>query len=297
MSTVIESQASPPPGREDPWRLGWRYVRHVGPNGEISCEQIPLTEDGLLFPEEGDFVVTNDIHVIDCNYLYAALKQWAARREGALVLADHRVDWETPGLRALGPDVVVFDGLREKWDINRGTLPVKTFGARTLLVMEVTSPNTRPNDLGIKVEFYHRVGARFYAIVDRRETQQGVDVHLIGYRADPATPDSFVEVEPDERGWIWLETVGLWLGLVDDRTVLFEENGDRIPDYAEAVQEMQNAEARTTAAEGRAAAEADARRLADARAAAAEARAKELEAELQRLRGQSNGASPNGAAP
>ncbi len=291
MSTVIESQASPtPPEKEDPWQLGWRYVPHVGPDGETTYEQVPLTEEGLLFPEEGDFVVTNDIHVIDCHYLYAALKQWAARREGALVLADHRVDWETPGLRPLGPDVVVFDELREKWDVNRGTLPVKTFGARTLLVVEVTSPNTRPNDLGIKVEFYHRVGALFYAIVDRHETRRGVDVRLLGYRADPATPDRFVEVEPNDQGRLWLDMVRLWLGLENDQAVLYEENGDRIPDYAGAVQEKQNADLR-------AAAEADARRLADARAADAEARMKELEAELQRLRINRNGGAPNGSAP
>jgi Uma2 family endonuclease len=296
MSTVIESEASPPPEKDDPWRLGWRYVPHVGPDGETTYEQVPLTEDGLLFPEEGDFVVTNDSHVIDCNYLYAALKHWATRREGGLVLEDHRVDWETPGLRPLGPDIAVFDELREKWDPHRGTLPVKTFGARTLLVMEVVSPNTRSNDLGIKVEFYHRVGARFYAIVDRHETREGVDARLFGYRANPTAPDGFIKAEPDERGWIWLETVGLWLGLVDERAALFEENGERIPDYGEAMQEKQNAYARIAAAEGRAATEADARRIAEQRTAAAEARVKELEAALQRLRGHPNAGASNGAA-
>jgi colicin import membrane protein len=269
MSTVIESQASPPPPpKEDPWRLGWRYVPHVGPDRETTYEQVPLTEEGLLFPEEGDFVVTNESHHIDCFYLKAALKLWAARREGALALGDHRVDWGVSGLRPLGPDVVVFDGLHEAWDPHRGTFPVKTFGARTLLVIEVTSPDSRPNDLGIKVEFYHRVGALFYAIVDRHETRGQEDGRLLGYRADPAIPDHFVEVGPDERGRLWLESVRLWLTIENDRAVLYEENGDRIPSYAEAIRDKQSAEARI---------------------AAAEARTKELEAELQRLRGNLNG--------
>ena len=267
MSTITEPQASPPPEKEDPWRYGWRYAHRVGPDGTETIEEVPLTEEGLLFPEEGDFVVTNECHHIDCNYLYAALTQWAARREGALTLADHRVDWETAGLRPLGPDVVVFDGLRQTWDIHRGTLPVRTFGARTLLVIEVTSPDSRPNDLGVKVEFYHRVGAHFYAIVDRHETRRGVDLRLLGY---PATPDQFVEAEPDERGWLWLETVRLWLAVEDGRAVLYDEEGERILDYSEAI--------------ARVSVEAEARQEAEQACQEAEVRIIELEAELKRLR-------------
>ncbi len=96
---------------------------------------------------------------------------------------------------------------------------------------------------------------------------------------------------------MWLETVRLWLGLENDRAVLYEERGARIPDYAEVVQTAGEAEARAHA-------EAEARQAAEARAAAeaaarqaAEARLKELEAEIQRLRAQSQGGPPNPAAP
>ncbi len=169
------------------------------------------------------------------------------------------------------------------------------FRARTLLVIEVTSPDTRANDLGVKVEFYHRVGALFYAIVDRHETRRGVDLRLIGYRADPATPDHFLEAPPDERGRLWLVPAHLWLTVEDGRAVLYDENGRRIPDYAEVVRTAGEAEARARAeSEARKAAEDQALAEAEKRRAA-EARMKEMEAELRRLRGE--GGPPNPAAP
>ncbi|HVS37736.1 MAG TPA: Uma2 family endonuclease [Gemmataceae bacterium] len=290
-STTTETGATPQPvavEKEDPWRCGWRYVRRQRPDGTEYREQVPLGPEDILFPQEEDFIVHTEGHNDDCRYLKTVLQERARGREGMLVLCDHRVDWEVTGLRPLGPDVAVFDGLREAWDRHRGTLPVRTWGARTLLVIEVTSPDSRVNDLGIKVEFYHRVGALFYAVVDRRESRRDAETRLFGYHVDPANPGRYSEVQPDERGRIWLETVRLWLGLENDRAVLYEERGDRIPDYAEVVQTAGEAEAHAQA-------EADARIAAEARAVAAEARAEELEAELQRLRGQ--GGPPNPAAP
>ncbi len=179
----------------------------------------------------------------------------------------------------------------------RGTFPVRTFGARTVLVIEVTSPDTRANDLGIKVEFYHRVGALFYAVVDRRESRRQGASRLLGYHADPTHSGRYAEVPPDERGRLWLETVGLWLGLEDDQAVLYDERGARIPGHVEAVRTAEQAEALLKAeAEARRIAEAHAKAEAEARQAV-EVRMKELEAELQRLRGQPPGGPPNPASP
>ena len=288
MSTTTDTGATAPkpptpPEQEDPWRYGWRYVRREGPDGQVEYEQVPLGPRDILFPQEEDFIVHTDGHNEDCRYLKTALKAWAAGRDGVLVLCDHRVDWQVEGIEPLGPDVAVFDGLRDAWDPNRGTFPVRTFGARTLLVVEVTSPDSRADDLGIKVQFYHQFGVLFYAVVDRRQTRRGPELQLFGYRVDPGNPGQYTEVRPDERGRIWLEKVWLWLGLENDRAVLYDERGARVPDYNEVARMKQ--------------AEAEARQAAEARAAAAEARAKELEAEIQRLRAQSQGGPPNPAAP
>ena len=46
------------------------------------------------------------------------------------------------------------------------TLDVAAEGARPALVVEVTSPSTRENDLGTKPDFYHRAGVPLYVIAD-----------------------------------------------------------------------------------------------------------------------------------
>jgi len=57
MSTIDdpEAEAMPVPGSpEDPFRHGWRYRPVKQPDGRVEVEQIPLTLEDLLFPEEGD---------------------------------------------------------------------------------------------------------------------------------------------------------------------------------------------------------------------------------------------------
>ena len=297
MSTVLDPQPSPTPEKEDPWRLGWRYVRHEGPDGLVGYERVPLRQEDLLHPQEDDFIVTNDAHGRDCTYLRNVFEAWAAGKEGALVLADTRVDWQAAGVEPHGPDLAVFQGVRD-WNPTDGTFTVADHGARPLLVVGVTSPSTRDNDLDDKVVEYHRAGVPFYGIVDRRVGGQGLEGRLLGYRANH---EAYVRLPLDERGRLWLEPVGLWLAFEDGRAVCYDGQGKRQEEYAMAVREKRVAETRAAAeadsrriAETRAAAEADARRLAETRAAAAEARTQELEAELQRLRGA--GGPPNPAA-
>ena len=43
--------------KDDPFRYGWRYVRRTQPDGTEVVDQVPLSLDDLLYPEEGDFVV------------------------------------------------------------------------------------------------------------------------------------------------------------------------------------------------------------------------------------------------
>jgi colicin import membrane protein len=280
MSTVVESQASPPPDKEDPWRLGWRYIRYEGPDGLVGYERVPLRQEDLLHPQEDDFIVTNDAHGRDCTYLKNVLEAWAADKEGVLVLADARVDWQTGGVEPHGPDLAVFQGVRD-WNPTDGTFTVVDHSARPLLVVEVTSPNTRDNDLEEKVVEYHRAGVPFYAVVDRRMRRNGPEFHMLGYRANH---EGYMRLPLDEKGRLWLEPVRLWLSAEEGRVVCYDEQGNRLQDYAKVVRDKQTeAEARRLA-EARAAAEAEAGRLAETRAAAVEARNQELEAELQRLR-------------
>jgi hypothetical protein len=78
---------------DDPFRYGWRYVRRTQPDGTVVIEEIPLTRDDLLYPEEGDFVVQEPWHTQDFTYCYSALTAWFAAQSNVVVLGDCRVDW------------------------------------------------------------------------------------------------------------------------------------------------------------------------------------------------------------
>lgn len=302
MSTVSMSGPHRRPSDDaDPFRLGWRFVKVRQPNGTESYEQVPLTEEDVLFPEEGDFIVQTDYHYIDIQYLWALFRAWLAADLDPLVLGDCRVDWNIPGVRPLGPDVAVFFGVGPRHgDI--GTFDVAAAGARRVLVIEITSPATRGNDLGIKVEFYHRARVPLYVIADATEAPGGGRrLELIAYRYTPAR---YRRVKPDARGRIALEPLGLLLGVVRDtqtdcdRLACYDaETGREVGDYVAVSQALAaetaaraEAEARAAAAARRAAAAAKARRKAEAQARAdadarsqAEARIRELEAALRRL--------------
>jgi len=273
MSTVSTSGVQVPSGPEpDPFRYGWRYVKRVGPDGEETLDQVPLSLEDVLFPETGDFIVQTDAHSSDLTYLRDVFKARLAGQATMVVVSDCRVDWNLPGVRPLGPDVAVFAGIERHCDW--ATLDVAAEGARPLLVVEVTSRDTRQNDVTKKVDFYHRAGVPLYVIADVLEEDDFERrLELIVYRH---TPEANERIRPDERGWIWLEPIGVWLGVAPearlgyDRLACFDPaTGVEIGDYT-AISQALEAEAR-------------ARTDAETRAALAEARIRALEAELKRL--------------
>ena len=94
---------------------------------------------------------------------------------------------------------------------------------------------------------------------------------LISYQLENGV---YILRQPDDRGRVWLEPVGLWLGVTlnpdtgGDRLVLIDpKTGQGIGDYTVITRELE--------------AEAEKR-------AQAEDRIRELEAELRRLRGQTH---------
>jgi Uma2 family endonuclease len=264
MSTVVESQASPPPQKEDPWRYGWRYRPEVGPDGKPQYKQVPLTQEDLLHPQEEDFIVNNGVHDDICTYLRNVLFTHFASRPDVVVLHDCRVDWGVEGVQPLGPDFSVFDNVHVPWDRMRGTFYVAEVEAKPLLAIEVTSPSTRNVDLDEKVDLYFRARIPYYAIVDPRPlAREGYEIRLMGYQIDTGKRRKYLRDQLDERGRLWLETVALWLAAEGEQVVCFNERGERLIDLPESLR---------------------ATREATLRAETAEARVKEMEAELQRLR-------------
>jgi len=241
-------------------------VHTEAPDGTETFDQVPLTLEDVLFPEEGDFIVQTDWHASDWVYLRDVFKSQLTGDSMALVLSDCRVDWNLPGVRPLGPDVAVFLGVRRRR--NWSTFNLAAEGALPALVVEVTSPDTRKNDVGPKVKYYHRAKVPVYLIADATERDEKRHLKLIGYEY---APRGYKRIKPDAQGRIYLEAVRLWIGVTRDRPGGLErlacfdsETGEELGDY-------------TTMRE--------ARRAEAAARARAEARIRELEAELKRSRG------------
>jgi Uma2 family endonuclease len=249
----------------DPYRYGWRYVRRSLPDGSVVTDQVPLTLDDVLHPEEGDQVMHSAAHKRRCIYLYNVFRARLQSDPSAVVLHDVRVKWDAPELRPHGPDIMVILGVRERK--NWSTFDVAAEGVRPALIVEVTSPETRGIDRLDKVDDYDLAGVPLYVIVDT-VTRRGVDT--IRLLVHTQTPHGYQALPADERGRFWLEPVRLFLGIADNEIVCYDEAGQMLSDYADVTLAL--------AAEREAlAAEREARVVAEARVQA-------LEAELRRLR-------------
>ncbi len=300
MTHPIATAPAPLP-EDDPFRYGWRYVRRPTPDDPDHLEQVPLTLEDVLHPEVGDFIVHSDRHETDRMYLTAVLRARLEPHGQAIVLSDVRVAWDVPDLRPHGPDVMVIPGLRERRDWS--TFDVAEEGVRPALIIEITSPETRENDVVRKVAHYARAGVAQYVMVDSIERRGERQLQVLDYRL---VGDTYRLQPPDARGWVYLEVAGLWLGVEGDHVVCYTNDGTAFGDYATVVQQAAEAEARARAAEEQSQREAAARAEAEALARAAaeqarmaeeqaqreaaaraalEARLRELETELRRLQG------------
>ena len=281
MSLVEKSSVTPTTepvagSPEDPFRLGWRYVRRTLPDGEEEFDQIPLTLEDLLFPEEEDFAVQIEAHISDCFYLYGALKLKLTGRPGTLVVADHRVRFNVPGLRPLGPDVAVFFDFHH--EAHTGTLEVAELGVRPILVVEITSPDTRAQDLHTKKNHYHQAGVEYYLLIDARiRDSRRVRTNLFGFRH---TPTGYEPFPLDDQGRFWVEPIDLWFR-VDDNQIRCVDGttGQTIDPFVEQALARQEATRRAEVSEAQIQIEAAARSEAEAQTLIEAAARSEAEAQ------------------
>ena len=251
MATIIEEvrQAGDLPA--DPFRYGWRYRQSFDADGLLVVEQIPLTVEDLLHPQEGDQVTHRAEHQRRRRYLCDIFEAQLRHDPTAVVLDDVRVAWDIPDLGAHGPDIAVILGVRERQ--NWSTFDVAQEGVRPALLIEITSPETASIDRSVKLEEYEVAGVPLYVIIDGVSRRRDTMLRILAYEL---TLIGDQPANPNKRGWFWLAPVGLWLGIVEGELTCFDENERRLGNF---VTQLDRAEA-------------------------AEQRVKELEAELQRLR-------------
>jgi Uma2 family endonuclease len=207
----------------DPYRYGWRYVHHPQPDGSTTVEQVPLTLEDVLHPEEGDHVTHSRDHERFRVYLVDVLERQIAGQPGAVVLNDVRVKWDVAGLRPHGPDIAVVFDVREQR--NWSTFDVAEEGVRPALIIEITSPETRILDLYEKIEEYDQAGVPLYIIVDTYTRRGTMSRRIWAYRHNG---NGYMVLPPDERGWIWLDPISIWIGMRNNQVECYDQDGQMI---------------------------------------------------------------------
>lgn len=251
MATIIEEIRQPGDSPADPFRYGWCYRQSFDADGAPIIEQIPLTVEDLLHPQEGDQVTHWAENQRRRRYLCDIFEAQLRHDPTAVVLDDVRVAWDVPDLGAHGPDIAVILGVRERK--NWSTFDVAQEGVRPALLIEITSPETASIDRSVKLEEYEVAGVPLYVIVDGVSRRRDTTLRILAYEL---TPVGYQPIATNGHGRIWLAPVRSWLGITDGELACFDETGQRLGNF---VAQLDRAEA-------------------------AEQRVKELEAELQRLR-------------
>ncbi len=273
MSATLTDQANAVRSTDTEPFYGWRFIRRELPDGTVEWDQVPLTYEDVLHPEEGDQVTHSSIHQRRWHYLREVFERQVADDPSAVVLDDVRIEWDVPDLRPHGPDLMVIFGVRERK--NWSTFRVAEEGVRPALIVEITSPETRGHDVMTKVDHYELAGVPLYVIVDAVERRGRPGVRLIGYTL---TPEGYRVLAPDDQGRLWLAPVRVWLGVHDGEIICYDDSGRPLGDHLALVRALQAEEQARREAEAHAVAEEQAQREAEARAVAEEQARREAEA-------------------
>jgi Uma2 family endonuclease len=109
-----------------------------------------------------------------------------------------------------GPDFFValdVDGSRER----QGWVVWEENGRYPDVIVEFMSPSTAKVDLGVKKDLYERIfHTTDYFVYDPFDPNS-----LQGWHLDAS--QRYQPILPDDRGWLWCETLQLWLGVWEGR--------------------------------------------------------------------------------
>lgn len=180
------------------------------PPEKLTIEDMPWPEIELpptdLPYDDGD-KMESSWHADTCALLKASvIAAHSGRRDDYYVASNMFVYYSLEQVRNKdyrGPDVFVVknvDGLRyrDSW------IAWVEGGHRPDLVFELLSPISQDADLGTKKHIYEQVfrASEYFCIAPEVE-------RLFGWRLERR---QYVPIAPNERGWLWSEELGVWLG-------------------------------------------------------------------------------------
>jgi len=248
---------------DDPYRYGYRHIFKTVDDIITITGRIPLTLEDLLHPEEEDRRVQNPHHSLACYALQTGNVKQFADDPDILILHDVRIDWNVAGIRPFGPDItIVLNGKME--DEEKGTYVVGEDGDAPIMVFEVTSPSTRPQDFFDKPILMQQIGLPYYFVIDIATRNKRV----YGYELNEA--GCYIGIRPDEQERVWVEPAKMWLGLNGKKVECFDADGNLMLSHSELAKAFDQATLQASQEAQRAEEEAEKREEADLRAKMAE---------------------------
>ena len=236
---------------EDPFFYGHRWVEVETADG-VDWEQVPLTEDDLLDPQEGDKVSEHTLHHQVVRWIEVMLEVLYANRGlvDVLVGGNLKILWrQQPGkkrLRRPAPDVCIIPQVKDPHAYRKSFDEAKE-GTRPIFVLEVTSEATDNTDKNRKPRVYERAGVEEYFLLDTLAKPWT----LTGRRLYPKT-GRYRKIQPDDDGRVLAETLEVRWGIGEDgaSVVLVDERtGEELMDSLALDKARQAAEKAQKAAE------------------------------------------------
>lgn len=228
---------------------GWRTEVVTQPDGSVTYIKIPLTSEEFLHPQENYRLPNSTFDDDVAGDVKDMLTRRYAHDPTVGVFRDLIIKWGIPSLGNHCPDTFVVFGLQNKEKI-RTEFVVLEEGVRPSFIVEVVSPRYRKEDRQTKVQEYAQAGVQEYAIIDRRTQRKQVIEEVLGYKL---VDGQYLPLTPDDDGRILFETVGLSIGLQDERVVMEDaQRAERLLTSQELAQRTTQAEQRATQAEQRA---------------------------------------------
>ena len=188
MSNVELTRESAPPNLEEEWIP-------------------PLPPTDLIF-DDGEPLESNR-HRIAMNVLIEGIHQAYRGRDDYFSAGNMFVYYSSEQVRNRefkGPDFFVtlnVDGTKER----QGWVVWEEAGRYPDAIVELMSPSTAKQDTGKKKDLYEQTfKTRDYFVYDPFDKHSLQGWYL-------SSNLCYEEIVPDDRGWLWCESLGLWLGI------------------------------------------------------------------------------------
>ncbi len=220
---------------------GWRFADITQPDGTLTRQQVPLTSEEFLHPQDDFYLPNSTFHDNVAGHAKDILTRRYANDPTTGVFRDLLIEWDIQGQGDLCPDTFVAFGISNK-EQNRSKFIVANEGVRPTFVLEVVSPRYRKEDRETKVVEYARTRVLEYVIIDRRSQRGQVIEEVLGYRL---VESLYQPIAPDSEGRIRCDTVGLLISLQESRLIIEDVNtGERLLSSLELEQQAADMAAR-----------------------------------------------------